>query len=576
MNTRTFFSFAPIKLALWSLLFFAIAGPTYAATLALPPQGSHAVGETFVVPVYVSTKSGESINAVQGTLTYPTDKLQVLSVDKEGIIDFWIADPVFSNTNGTVSFEGIAHNPGFTGQNGQALSIRFKALAAGMVSLAFESASVLANDGQGTNVLTDAPGVSMTLTGLAPVAPTPVTSVTPSDAPKNGPAAGEISSPTHPDPAQWYSSKDVRFVWTNPHDATAVRVTADKLPSSVPTKLYEPPISSKNLSLDDGVWYFHVQARGAKGWGPVSHFKIQIDSTPPNPMAIMFPHGSTTTDPRPVALFNTTDDLSGIDFYTVTVNGGSTFRLNTTEVKSNPYALPTQDPGDGKMLVVAHDKAGNTTTSQADFTITGLDAPAIDMVEDLTAGDILEISGTTYPNARIDVFLRDRDGDVVSQWTRTTSSGDFRIIWTKRLDAGVYSITAQATIDTGAKTAISSRIDFQIKESAIFKMSWLVINYVSLGLLFVALVTTFALGGWYLYERIRVFKHLSSWFGHVQHMCKQCSVLRQTAGEEIASLEAIKAQRILTSEEEKLMGHLQRIVEKTDAAKNAPTCPPEA
>ncbi|MBI2030759.1 hypothetical protein HYT05_03995 [Candidatus Kaiserbacteria bacterium] len=560
MNTRTFFSFAPIKFVLWSLLFFVIADPAYAATLALPQQEPRAVGETFAVPVYISTKAGESINAVQGTLTYPTDKLQVLSVEKEGIIDFWIADPVFSNTNGTVSFEGIAHNPGFAGQNGQALSIRFKALAAGMVSLAFESASVLANDGQGTNVLTDAPGVSMTLTGLTPVATAPVTSAAPAETPKNGPAAGEISSPTHPDPTQWYSSKDVRLVWTNPRDVTAVRVTADKILSSVPTKLYEPPISSKNLSLDDGVWYFHVQARGAKGWGTVSHFKIQIDSTPPDPMHIMFPHGSTTTDPRPVALFNTTDDLSGIDFYTVTVNG---------------YALPTQDPGDGKLLVVAHDKAGNTTTSQADFTITGLDAPALDMVEDLTAGDILEISGTTYPNARIDVFLRDKDGDVASQWTRTTPSGDFRIIWTKRLDAGVYSITAQSTIDTGAKTAISPRIDFQIKESAIFKMSWLVINYLSLGLLFVALVTSFALGGWYLYERIRVFKHLSSWFGHVQHMCKQCSVMRQTAGEEIASLESIRAQRVLTPEEEKLMGHLQRIIEKTDAAKNAPTCPPE-
>ncbi len=575
MNTRTFFSFALIKLVLWSLLFFAIADPAYAAPLALPQQGSYAVGETFVVPVHVSTEAGESINAVQGTLTYPTDKLQVLSLDKEGIIDFWIADPVFSNTNGTVSFEGIAHNPGFTGQNGRTLSIRFKVLTAGTASLAFESAAVFANDGKATNVLTDATGVSMTLIGLASAAPAPVTSAAPSETPKNGPVAGEISSPTHPDPTQWYASKDVRLAWTNPRGATAVRVTADRLPSSVPTSLYEPPISSKNLSLDDGVWYFHVQARGAKGWGPVSHFKIQIDTTPPDPMNILFPHGSTTADPRPVALFNTTDDLSGIDFYTVTVNGGSTFRLNTTEVKSNPYALPAQDPGDGKMLVVAHDKAGNTTSSQADFTITGLDAPALDMVGDLTAGDILEISGTTYPNARIDVFLKDKDGDVVSQWTRTTSSGDFRIIWTKRLDAGVYSITAQATTDTGAKTAISPRIDFQIKESAIFKMSWLVINYVSLGLLFVALVTSFALGGWYLYERIRVFKHLSSWFGHVQHMCKQCSVMRQTAGEEILSLESIRAQRILTPEEEKLMGHLQRIIEKTDAAKNAPTCPPE-
>lgn len=569
---RTILFFTPATFALVSLLFFVGISPAYSATLSLSPEsGTHAVGETFTVPVYVSTKSGESVNAVSGTLSYPIEKLRVVSLGKTGIIHFWIEDPGFSNADGTVDFQGIVHNPGFTGEKGEVLSISFKVLGAGNATLSFESAAVLANDGQGTNVLTDAPGTSMTLTGSAPVASAPATP----EASQNGPAAGEISSPTHPDPTQWYSSKDVRLIWTNPRGTTAVRVSADRLPSSVPTNLYEPPISSKNLSLDDGVWYFHVQTRGAKGWGPVSHFKIQIDSTPPNPMVIMFPHGATTTDPRPVALFNTTDDLSGIDFYTVTVNGGSTFRLNTTDVKSNPYALPAQDPGDGKMLVVAHDKAGNTTTSQADFSITGLDAPALDMVEDLTSGDILEISGTTYPNARVDVFLKDKDGDVVSQWTRTTPSGDFRIIWTKRLDVGVYSITAQATIDTGAKTTISSRIDFQIKESAIFKMSWLVINYVSLGLLFVALVTTFALGGWYLYERIRVFKHLSSWFGHVQHMCTQCSVMRQTAGEEIASLEAIRAQRILTPEEEKLMGHLQRIIEKTDAAKNAPACPPE-
>ncbi len=136
----------------------------FAATMKLVSSPSVAtVGETIRVDVLVSSPK-TSLNLVAGTINFSTENLQLVSLSKTGtIVNFWTAEPSFSNNDGKVFFEGGVLNPGFTGNNGKVVSIYFKVLKAGIVSLTFTSPVVLANDGKGTSIFDVAYSTDITL-----------------------------------------------------------------------------------------------------------------------------------------------------------------------------------------------------------------------------------------------------------------------------------------------------------------------------------------------------------------------------------------------------------------------------
>src|SRR3989344_2914171 len=139
------------------LLFFLIVFAPFfvnAANLGLSPSTvSRTVGSTFSVSVYVSS-ADKAMNAASGVISFPTDKLGVVSVSKtNSVMNLWVQEPTFSNTRGTVNFEGIALNPGYTGSQGTIITITFRTKSAGQANIKFSSGSVLANDGVGTNIL---------------------------------------------------------------------------------------------------------------------------------------------------------------------------------------------------------------------------------------------------------------------------------------------------------------------------------------------------------------------------------------------------------------------------------------
>ena len=61
--------------------------------------------------------------------------------------------------------------PGFTGSAGKIMTVTFKAKASGSAMLLFTNSSVLANDGNGTNVLTATSTATSTINGVTPVPP---------------------------------------------------------------------------------------------------------------------------------------------------------------------------------------------------------------------------------------------------------------------------------------------------------------------------------------------------------------------------------------------------------------------
>ena len=134
-----------------AVIFFSIK--VYAANLEISPNSQIvSAGDVVSVSVMVST-SGQAVNAVSGVLSFPKNLLEVTSVSATGsIINFWATEPKFSNLQGTVTFEGVIMSPGFTGSSGRVLKINFKAKSTGQTSLQFDTVSILANDGSGTEL----------------------------------------------------------------------------------------------------------------------------------------------------------------------------------------------------------------------------------------------------------------------------------------------------------------------------------------------------------------------------------------------------------------------------------------
>lgn len=164
------------------ILGLMLPGSLFAATLqTAPSSGSYSVGQTFTVSLTVD--AGQSaINAISGTVLYPSDTLQVTSLSKSSsIINFWVTEPSFSTASGKIHFEGIVLNPGYSGHAGTILKVSFKAKSQGTAKLSFQSSSVLANDGEGTNVLTSTGSASFTIGPAVPSTNEPTTPTPPSE-----------------------------------------------------------------------------------------------------------------------------------------------------------------------------------------------------------------------------------------------------------------------------------------------------------------------------------------------------------------------------------------------------------
>lgn len=117
--------------------------------------GSHAREieefERITLNVVVSA-SGEAINAVTGTISFPDGILRAIAVSKERtIMDLWTVEPTIQKNK--IIFEGVKLNPGFVGQDGVIFRVTFEGRKAGIANITVSEGAVLANDGLGSNVL---------------------------------------------------------------------------------------------------------------------------------------------------------------------------------------------------------------------------------------------------------------------------------------------------------------------------------------------------------------------------------------------------------------------------------------
>ncbi len=315
-----------------------------------PASGTFTVGSTFTVSVYLNT-GGQSVNAVEINLKFPVDKLQVVSPTAgKSLIQIWVNQPSYSNSEGTLRYQGAIPTPGINTEAGLISTVTFRVKDTGTATIRIlDSSRVLLNDGRGTDFL------SQTTNGVYSLVLPP-------------PAGPIVTSPTNPDQNKWYGNKNVVLKWEAAPGTTGFSYILNSSPIDYPDDISEglkTYVAYNNLA--DGIYYFHIKSLREGSWGGVTNFGLKIDNTPPAAFDIEMSPSDSTTNRKPLISFDTTDQSSGIDHFELKIISLDKPASGTgASSDSTPFFIEAVSPyaqelelGRYDVVIRAFDQAGN-------------------------------------------------------------------------------------------------------------------------------------------------------------------------------------------------------------------------
>ncbi len=448
---------------LLSLSLFPTATLAGNAVLYLSPgSGTKYVGAVFSVAVKVNSGS-HSTNAYKVVLTFPTDKLRVTSYyTGSSICDLWIPpSPTYSNTQGRVTFE-CGHTGAFTGSAGTIGNVTFSVKAAGTARVSFTSASaVKAADGSGTEVLGSTGVATFTLKTIPVSAPV-------------------VSSTTHPNQKSWYAIQDAKLSWTKPPGSNGFSYTLNSTPKTIPNNSSQGTGAKRTYRDLSGIQYFHIKARGANGWGSTAHFRIQVDTTPPDPFEVTSDPSAENVTSAPLISATATDRPSGIDHYELSLDGGA---FETVQI---PYKFERIQEGVHTLTIRAVDRAGNYRDSSITLYVVDVQDPEILEPADKSTLPLLEaltIKGTA-PVGLVEIYLND---ELIA---KVESDGEFEYTRTGFLRPGIYRLTAKAITEEGIESS-PAEVTFTVDARAVSIFGVVVPGWVVYSLLFGIIISLF-------------------------------------------------------------------------------------
>ena len=146
-----------LKILLSSLFFIVGINIANAGELALvSPVDVFSVGQRLQVDL-VLTNEKESINALEGDMSFPAEFLELVEIkDGDSILNFWIKRPKIAlpSESGGLTFSGVIIG-GYKGKSGKVFSMVFKTKKTGTGSIEIKNARAMLNDGKGTRAQLD-------------------------------------------------------------------------------------------------------------------------------------------------------------------------------------------------------------------------------------------------------------------------------------------------------------------------------------------------------------------------------------------------------------------------------------
>lgn len=544
-----------------AVLFLFSAGISDAASLSITPASSKiSVGNIISVKVAVGTQ-GKSINNSEAKILFPADLLEVVSINKSSsIFSMWVEDPKFSNIAGTISFNGGLPNPGYVGEGGEIVSVAFRAKKSGTASVVFSDSAVRENNGLGTDILTTKQLASIQIDAAQNEIPTVNTTT------NNLPLKPQVISSTHSQQDAWYPSTSATFSWMMPSDITSIQTLLGQSANSTPTVTYDSSVTQRTVNnLTDGVLYFHLRYMNSMGWGPIAHYKIQIDSTPPE----KFSASVKTQGAYNVVALNAVDKVSGIDSYLIKIDGGSDIRVKKDTLTGDEFVLPVLAQDRHTISITAFDKAGNHTESQATFTSPEIKAPAIKVTpESITKDQSVKVEGMTeYTHANAIIFVQKDNKDIVTYPATTKDDGSFSVVTDDFKASGSASVWAQLVFSDSVRSPLSEKVSLKINDTEIVKaakmLTYVLSAIVPLSILILGLIFISYLG-WHKFRGLKkkILKDLDS---TVNDIHKALGLFKEELTKQLGILEKAKEDKGLNKKEEKIFKELQNNIDNIDS-----------
>ncbi|MBP6884605.1 MAG: hypothetical protein KBC17_02145 [Candidatus Pacebacteria bacterium] len=544
-------------------LFLGGTNFAHAAGLSLSISKSEVVENEFITATVLVNTNSTSINNAEGIISFPADLLSVESINLNGsIFSIWVEQPSYSNSNGTVSFNGGAPNPGYNGIAGTIMRIVFRAKNAGAVQLSFSSASVYANDGLGTNVLsTKTPAIFQISNSIK----SPKIEQSAEEDLGGVPLAPIVISDTVPNPEVWYSTSEVALGWDIPSGVTAVQLLWNGKPFSLPTLTYTPPISGKKFTnVSDGVSYLHVRFKNINGWGKTAHRKVLIDTLPPRDITLEKDIDSEDIVKINIASF---DVSSGVAKYSIAVDD-KMLENNATPIKGFVnISLPRMTSGTHKVSVRAYDKAGNNAEKTFEIETPVLDAPVITKhLSAIQKGGKIEIEGKTYKGEMVKVYLVSSNGEEKSYNVQSDLNGEFSFVSENIERVGRVELYAVVANDVIHLSPSSERVHVLVERSSYVQKSLEVIDSIAISipvviLSFLLLLTLYLFFHHFrvVHRNIRKDPRLARDLTH-----KVFDVIREDLKESMKILQKPSVKRALTIKEKKVVETLERDVDEAE------------
>lgn len=319
----------------------------YNSVLKFDPEYS-AIDINSTKKIAVSLLSGgEAINAAKVVINYDPKKVLVEEIITEnsfcraGGSSMFIEKDI-DNNKGRVSIVCGVPSPGFSDTKGVLAELLIKPLETGQISFRFDPDSqVLANDGLGTNVLRASIDSSYFVADL-------------------GGDSGETNriflfSYTHPNSETWYRNKKIDLFWRADWSEEYYYLF-DNEPFSIPDEKNKTDKDFITFNpKNDGIYYFHLGGVKSGIMRSVYHYKIKIDSSPPDYLHLKVNNRVINKGEVVRTEFETMDKVSGVEPNLFYIKIDDSVYLPT----KSPLYIPFNKAGNHTVFVKAYDRADN-------------------------------------------------------------------------------------------------------------------------------------------------------------------------------------------------------------------------
>jgi|GEM_PF-1760739 len=551
-----------------ALLFAAVSHPAQAQEASLyitPSTGIYPIGEPFTVEVRVNT--GDTVvGTADATIVFEPNDLNYVSMSDDGsIFDTILVDS--TREPGTIDISGFINRgrDAFTGDEGLFARLTFMPKRNVATQLRFAQGAatpplpLTASVGDLTNVLSALGAATYTLVPRESI-----------------PAAVNIASaqsqfditPLPVPTDEWFSTTSVRLSWSVPEGATGMRTITTTVATDEPDEPFPTPVSSVTAQpLIEGNNYFRLQFKFGEEWGSSITYPLQVDITEPSYLIIKEAERNDDTDPNIAFAIEASDDLSGVSHYEMSIDGGP------TEEWKRPingiYRPEALQPGEHVLTAKVYDRAGNSTSTDHVFTIKTLEPPILDpnsVGGRFLAGDVITISGSTYPNSDVTVYTSFDDGEASEKQVRSDGDGVFIATITEGARAGKYTLWFSVNDERGAASPPSIKRSITVTQPLIMLFGSVAVTYLSVIVPLIALILLLGLIVWLGYTWARSYRRRVKFETDEAYYVaqKEFESLRKDLTRQIGMLERANQSRELTREEMRIFRNLSKRLEKIE------------